>query len=498
MNVLIWFKRDLRVADHPALTRAAGLGAVLPVYVAEPDIWAGPDMSARQWQATAEALEDLRTDLAKLGLPLVVRVGRAVDVLPRLCRAHRIGHIVSHQETGGLATFARDRAVGDWARGAGIEWEELAQTGIRRGQRNRAGWSAHRDGFFSASPLAVPDRLRPVAGVEPGLIPTARALGLAPDACAHRQSGARAAGLAMLDSFAAGRGAGYRAAMASPVSGERVCSRLSVPIALGALSPREVLAAVPGRLGKADASSFASRMAWRDHFHQRLEDRPDMESRPLHTAYASQTFDNRHLAAFAAGETGLPFADACLRYLRATGWLNFRARALLVSVGCHHLGLDWRMVGQVLARMFTDYDPGIHWPQVQMQAGVTGMNTIRIYNPVKQGQDHDLDGAFVRRWVPELAGVPGPLIHAPWRWTGAGTLLGKRYPEPLVDPAASARAARDRLWGSRSAPGFRQATAGIVARHVSPNDPPHLPIRARKLAVSRAKPTQAGQLTLDL
>jgi deoxyribodipyrimidine photo-lyase len=151
-----------------------------------------------------------------------------------------------------------------------------------------------------------------------------------------------------------------------------------------------------------------------------------------------------------------------MRSLAETGWLNFRARAMLVSVATMHLGLDWRAVGLHLARLFTDYEPGIHWSQVQMQSGVTGVNTIRMYNPIKQGRDQDPDGVFIRRWVPELAGLSGAAVHAPWEAVGAAG-----YPAPIGDHVALARAARERLWSLRRGPAYRAAANEIQARHGS-------------------------------
>ena len=502
MNVLVWLKRDLRVDDHPALTLAAGLGAVLPVYVVEPDYWALPDTSARHWAFTAECLADLRRDLAGLGAPLVVRVGDAVQVLDRLCRAHRITRIVSHQETGNLWTYARDRRVGAWARGAGIIWDEVAQSGVVRRLRGRDGWAQQRAGFMAQAVLPPP-ALDPVPGVEPGLIPSARALKLAEDACPHRQAGGRSMAEPVLASFLAGRGQGYRAAMSSPVGGERACSRLSPHLALGTLSGREVAVAaaaqsgVPGWGGA--MKSFQSRLAWRDHFTQKLEDEPGLETRCLHRAHEGlrpREPDPARLAAWAAGETGMPFVDACMRYLRATGWLNFRMRAMLMSVASYHLWLDWRATGSVLARAFTDYDPGIHWPQVQMQSGTTGINTIRIYNPVKQGLDQDPEGVFTRRWCPELAPVPDAFLHEPWKWSGASSLLGRRYPEPVVDVANAARVARDLVWSLRKAPGFAPEAARVIDRHASRKDAAGHFVNDR--APRRRAPTVPAQLVLDL
>lgn len=475
MNVLVWLKRDLRVHDHPALTLAAGPGSVLPVYVVEPELWMQPDASARQWDCVAEALADLREALAGIGAPLVVRVGDAVQVLAGLCKRHRISRIVSHEETGTLWTYARDRRVAEWARSAGVEWVEVAQSGVVRRLPSRDIWAASRDGFMAQPVLPAPV-LQAVEGVEPGLIPTARALKLAPDPCPHRQLGGRSRGMELMDSFLSRRGEPYRVAMSSPLSAERACSRLSPHFALGALSVREVVQATaarqaerPGGKWGGSLSSFQSRLAWRDHFMQKLEDQPSIEVRDLHPMATTRPRDSdpARLAAWAAGETGLPFLDACMRYLRATGWLNFRMRAMVISVASYHLWLDWRATGAQLARMFTDYEPGIHWPQVQMQSGTTGINIPRIYNPVKQGLDQDPTGAFTRRWLPELAGVPDAFLQEPWLWPEARRLLGHRYPEPIIDVASAAREARDRIWQARRSAGFAAVAGEIVQRHAS-------------------------------
>lgn len=497
MLSLVWFKRDLRVTDHPALALAAAQGDVLPVYVVEPELWAQPDASRRHWDFLTESLTALRADLAALGQPLILRTGDAVEVLARLQARFGYDQIVSHEETGTAWTYARDRRVADWARGRGLPWIEVPQSAVVRRLPSRNDWSRRRDAFI-AQPLLAAPALKPVAEAT-GALPGARALGLAEDRCPNRQPGGRAAAEQALDGFLAVRGQGYRQAMSAPLSAERACSRLSPYLALGVLSIREAAQATERakaeRRGQRDwpasLKSFGSRLAWRDHFMQKLEDAPWLETRALHPALNDlRSSDPACLAAWSAGETGLPFVDACMRYLNATGWLNFRIRAMLMAVASYHLWLDWRQTGQHLARQFTDYEPGIHWPQVQMQSGVTGINTPRIYNPVKQGLDHDPKGLFIRRWLPELAPIPDAFVHEPWKWPQARAILGRRYPEPIVDPASAARAARDAIWNQRRAPGFRDEAAGVAARHGSR--------KGRDAAPAPRRRAHPAQMSLDL
>jgi deoxyribodipyrimidine photo-lyase len=139
--------------------------------------------------------------------------------------------------------------------------------------------------------------------------------------------------------------------------------------------------------------------------------------------------DTERLQAWCEGRTGYPMVDACMRQLRATGWLNFRMRAMLVSFAAYHLGLHWREPGLFLARQFLDFEPGIHWSQMQMQSGTTGINTLRIYSPGKQARDHDPDGHYVRQWVPEFD--------------------TEAYPAPLVDERSALAAIKEKLYGLR-------------------------------------------------
>jgi deoxyribodipyrimidine photo-lyase len=509
MNVLVWLKRDLRVADHPALALAAGLGPVLPLYIAEPDYWALPDTSARQWAFTAETLTGLQGDLAACGAPLVVRVGCAVDVLARICRQNAITKIISHEEIGNAWTFERDRRVAAWARDAGIDWVELPQCGVSRGGKGRAGWATKRAVFANDTLLDAP-ALRAVPGVEPGTIPPARALRLAPDPCPHRQPGGRAQAEALMTSFLDQRGVAYRRSMSSPLLAERACSRLSPYLAAGVVSGRCVeqatraqIEARPGPGWAPNLRSFESRLVWRDHFTQKLEDAPDMESRALHRAAGAlpgRVTGGAAMEAWAAGETGFPYLDACMRYVTASGWLNFRARAMLVSFASYHLWLDWRSIGHVLARRFTDYDPGIHWPQVQMQSGMSGINRLRVYNPVKQGLEQDPTGAFTRRWVPELAGVPDGFLQIPWKWPGNGAVSARRYPEPVVDLATAAREAKATMAALRQRPEYRAEAEAIVIEHASPigdrrfvNDRNPRPVGKR----TRAATAPPGQMVME-
>jgi deoxyribodipyrimidine photo-lyase len=511
MVQLVWFKRDLRSFDHRPLFEASRAGPVLPLYVIEPDYWAQPDMSRRQFCALRDGLEELAGRLAHLGAPLIVRTGKVTDILARIHAKLGITRLLAHEETGTLWGYARDRAVQDFCRQANIDFVEYPQFGVVRGLRDRDQWGRAHAALMRQPPVPEPERLQAVKDAVRTAIPTAEQLGLRFDGCVEPQSGSRHAGLALLDSFLAGRGANYRRAMSSPLGGESACSRLSVSLATGALSLRELfhrlererraLSELPASVRPVPTTaidSLVARLHWHCHFIQKLDSQPDLDRRsmhPMHRAARRYTAaDDPRLLAWASGQTGFPFVDACMRSLIATGWLNFRMRAMVVAFACYQLDLDWAAVGTRLARLFTDYEPGIHWSQVQMQAGQTGINTPRLYNPVKQGLDQDPDGRFTRFWVPELDPVPLALLQQPWK-----SDLVCDYPPPLVDHQQAAREARSRLTALRATPGYRQASLIVFRRHGSrkrrfnQDNPTQSAARARA-----AQPRPKRQLAFDL
>ncbi len=477
---ILWFKRDLRLEDHAALSAAALRGPVLALVIVEPEYWRQPDTSSRQWRFWRGCIEDLGTAITRHGGTLIIRVGEAVDVLSALYT--ELGHfqLWAHQETGNAWTHVRDKAVRRCCKANGIAFEERRQFGVIRGPKvNRDKWSVQWDRVMAEPILPIPSPLI-WARAPSDPLPTAEALGLVDDGLALIPAQGRAVALDTLASFLHLRGEDYTRAMSSPVTAPDACSRLSWHIAYGSISMREVAQTAwahyrglpPSQNAwRAALRSFIARLHWHCHFIQKLESEPEAEWQAFAKVYDGlrpRPGDATRLAAWDEGRTGYPFVDAAMRYLNSTGWINFRMRAMLMSFASYDLWLPWQESGEVLARKFIDYEPGIHWPQAQMQAGETGINTVRIYSPVKQGHDQDPDGRFIREWVLELANVPDAYLHEPWKLAADEYAnLCPDYPQRVVDHAAAAKAAKDAIYVLRCKPEARAEAKAVVAKHGS-------------------------------
>jgi deoxyribodipyrimidine photo-lyase len=530
---VVWFKRDLRLHDHAALAEAARHGPVLCLYVLEPSLWAQPDAAAQHLGFVRECLRELHRGLKALGGQVHLRVGEVTDVLAELYAQHPFEALHAHEETGNAHTFARDLAVGRWCRAHGVGWHEVPQFGVVRRLQSRNTWQPQWEALMGAPTATLPPLrfFAPHAWVAPHTRhrwPTPESLHLDPWQPPQRQLGGESAGLAALADFLDHRSANYRGGISSPLRAPDACSRLSVHLAYGTVSLRHVVQATRARAAELPPQSrqrqglnaFASRLYWHCHFIQKLESQPDIEWRNLHRGYdglREPGFNPAHFGALVQGRTGWPMVDACVAMLRHTGWINFRMRAMLVSVAAYPLWLHWREVGLWLAREFLDYEPGIHWSQLQMQSGTTGINTTRVYNPIKQAQDHDPHGHFVRRWLPALRRVPDTWLFEPWRMPASvQAACGVRvcadaqagdahtWPLPVVDLATATREAKARLHGLRAQPQVKAAKAAIVERHASRKGMPGRTAdghEAPRPPPARQRATQAttppDQLTLD-
>ena len=480
-TALVWFKRDLRLHDHAPLVAAQAHQRGLGLFVIEPEWLNSPECDASHVDFALGCLTELRAALAERGLPLLVRVGSMVEVLTQLQAKVPFTHLLSHEETGPGWSYTRDKQVAAWCKSQHIHWQEFTQTGVVRRLGSRTGWAKRwqarmdapllllQGGFNAAAPLSQPE------------LPTLTELGLANHGKTLQAAGEKAA-RRTLRSFLQERGYDYRKALSSPLSAEDGCSRLSPHLAFGTLSMRTVHQATEVAIANtADRAlayglrGFSGRLRWHCHFMQKLEDEPGIEFNNFARVcdgLRENDFNPDHFAAWCEGRTGYPMVDACMRSLIATGWLNFRMRAMLVSFASYHLWLHWRETGLFLARQFLDFEPGIHWSQMQMQSGTTGINTLRMYSPTKQAQDQDPEGLFVRRWVPELARVPLPYLAEPWKMDVsvqrmAGCLIGVDYPAPIVDDKLAMKAAKDRMYGLRTTQAAREEAGNVQARHGS-------------------------------
>lgn len=477
---IVWLKRDLRTQDHAPLQAAEQNGLpYLILYLFEPSLLAHPDTSLRHLQFQYHSLQQVNQTLQAYQKQVTLCYAEAAKVFDALNQYFDIRTVFSYQESGIDLSYTRDKQLKQYFKKHGISWQQFQRDGILRGIKNREGWIKAWHRFMHAPLIHNTFTSGPSPEWEnPFPIPTELIQNWTDYPDTFQPAGESFA-RKYLHSFSAERARNYSKHISKPAQSRTSCSRLSPYLAWGNLSIRQVYQATEAAKKtsgfKTAINNFQTRLRWHCHFIQKFEVECRYESECINRGYEllEHPENETYIQAWKTGQTGFPLVDACMRCLQQTGWINFRMRAMLVSFFCHHLYQDWRLGVYHLAQLFLDYEPGIHYPQFQMQAGTTGINTIRMYNPVKQSQDHDPEGIFIKKWLPELSPVPLVFIHEPHKMSQIeqelyGVKIGVDYPAPLIDLEQSGREARDKIWAHRKHEAVQKENLRILITHTHP------------------------------
>ncbi len=483
MNV-VWFKKDLRIEDHRALRESVENGPTIALFIYEDEWFQSPQFSSFHLQFVEECINELTNSLRKINIQLVVRRGSAVRVFSDLINKYQIDGVYSHRETGLDWTFKRDLKIKSILKSSGIGWMEFDQFAVIRGLKNRDTWNGSRKVIINRKPIDEPKlqvNSPKTKSFSPFDLPKY-------NYNSNLQRGGRSVGLEYLESFLSSRGQNYTYEMSSPNTAFNSCSRLSPYIAWGCLSMSEIQCAIDSKRAElsmrsdqesrawfSSLKSFESRLWWHCHFIQKLESEPEIEFSNINRGFdgmRENDFCEEKFQAWCAGETGFPFIDACMRALKTHGWINFRMRAMLISFASFQLWLHWKKTSNHLAKYFLDFEPGIHYSQIQMQSGVTGINTIRIYSPDKQTADQDPEGRFIYKYCPELEGLDYKYFYnfentPPMILSLADIELGKNYPRSIVDGKISYSEARDKIHRWRKSEKVRELATQVLVKHGS-------------------------------
>ena len=473
---IFWFKRDIRLIDNLPLYHATkNKIPTLLVYFLEEELIKDPHYSDIHWNFVKESIKDIDISLGKKSVLFIK--SDPIEAIKKIREKYDINSVFSHQETGINLTYKRDIEFNHFCKIYSINWYQFEKNYVKRGIRNRQNWIKGWNEYVKG-PLVNLD-LKNLVILDPNNFKDDfNIISTKTFPNKNIQPGGTSKGIKYLESFLNKRIKNYTKNISKPEESRSSCSRLSPYISWGNLSSRYVWQKAKKTKKNSNSlfqiNSFLSRLRWNAHFIQKFEMESSIEFKSINRGYLSlnKIKNKKFIDLWEQGKTGYPLVDASILCLKETGYLNFRMRSMIVSFFTHHLWQPWQDASHFLARNFLDFEPGIHYNQLQMQAGETGINTIRIYNPTKNAIEKDNNAIFIKKWIPNLKGVPIPLIFEPWKLSIIEQKLysckiGKDYPYPIVDISLTRKYALDNLWNMRKSKKVNEEKYRILKKHVN-------------------------------
>lgn len=437
---LVWHRNDLRVTDNKAVSEA---GADFnPVYIFDDRVWNSDKFCDARKEFVLQSLESLDRQYRHLGSSLSLKKGNPLQVLDNLDKTNiyfnkDANHFLQKEEKAYRKRF-----------------NGCSNSAVNHGEGySRGNWQERTEKWFKNTLLKAPrDLTENNLESELTLEDAREVYSINPDKKQLWEGGVEAAEkklgnfLKNIDN--------YSGCISPPAQAEKHTSHLSPHIRYGTLSVRKAYQRAEKLKDSADGRSikmFQDRLVWQQHFNQKLEDNPDLFREAINPVYRDlhrEKENEKRFEAWKNGLTGYPLVDASMRALKKTGWLNFRMRAMSASFHSYILKIWWKKGADHFYRHLMDADVAINYYQWQMQSGLLGVHANRIYNPIKQVEDNDPDGEFIRKYVPELENIPVKYLSKPWEMPEniqgeTGIMIGKDYPEPIVNYEREAKKARE-------------------------------------------------------